>query len=189
LKILEIFRSHCDKVEKASIDESFLDMSSLVKQKLLERLVHTVQDAMQFFEKLGDKKPEEREKELHAYREKAQENLTAFLQGLLQEAQSKRLRQVMLQREGLFALGNAAVMKELEITDKQRLQFAEVVQKMQKKIEPLMKEAQQGGNPEEIRPNVLKIREEHRSQIEKLLSDAQKEQWKQMLGKPLDLAD
>src|SRR5207245_9525057 len=33
-------------------------------------------------DKLGDKEPEEREKELRAYREKAQENLTAFLQGL-----------------------------------------------------------------------------------------------------------
>ena len=89
----------------------------------------------------------------------------------------------------MFALGNPAVMKELEITDKQRVQFTEVVQKMQKKIEPLMKEAQKGGNPEEIRPKVLKIREEHRSRIENLLSDGQKKQWKQMLGKPLDLGD
>jgi DNA polymerase eta len=37
LKILQIFRAHCETVEKASIDESFLDMSSLVKTKLLER--------------------------------------------------------------------------------------------------------------------------------------------------------
>jgi DNA polymerase eta len=37
LKILEIFRAHCDRVEKASIDESFIDLSSQIKQKLLER--------------------------------------------------------------------------------------------------------------------------------------------------------
>jgi DNA polymerase eta len=37
LKILEVFRAHCDRVEKASIDESFLDMSSLIKIKLLQR--------------------------------------------------------------------------------------------------------------------------------------------------------
>jgi len=37
LKILEIFRAHCDRVEKASIDESFIDLSSEVKQKLLDR--------------------------------------------------------------------------------------------------------------------------------------------------------
>ena len=37
LKILEIFRTYCDRVEKASVDESFLDMSTLVKKKLLEQ--------------------------------------------------------------------------------------------------------------------------------------------------------
>ncbi len=145
---------------------------------------------MQLFQKLGDKEPEEREKELHAYREKAQENLTAFLQGLLQEEQSKRLRQVMLQRDRSFALlGNVEIAKELEITDKQRQQFVEVAQEMQKKFEPLMKEAQKGGKPEEIRPKMMKIRKEQEGKIEALLSDAQKKQWKAMLGKPLDLGD
>jgi hypothetical protein len=63
-------------------------------------------------------------------------------------------------------------MKELEITDKQRQQFVEVVQEMQQKIEPLLKEGRKGGKPEEIRPRVMKIREEHVGRIE-ALSDAQ----------------
>jgi hypothetical protein len=166
-----------------------LKLSHEQKGKLEKRLQGTVQNAMQFFQKLGDKKPEEREKELHSYVEKAQENLTAFLQGLLQEEQLKRLRQVMFQREGLFAQGNGEVMKELEITDQQRQQFFEVVQQMEKKIEPLLKKAQKGGKPEEIRPKVMKIREEHMGRIGALLSDAQKKQWQEMLGKPLDLGD
>ena len=37
MKIVEVFRSHCDRVEKASIDESFLDLSTLVKSALLKR--------------------------------------------------------------------------------------------------------------------------------------------------------
>src|SRR5439155_12207086 len=158
-----------------------LKLSDEQKKKLDIRLQATVQDAMQFFQKLVDKEPEEREKELHAYRERAHENLTAFLQGLLQEEQSKRLRQVMLQRDRLFALlGNAEIAKELEITDKQRQQFVEVAQQMQKKIEPLMKEAQKGGKPEEIRPKVMKIRKEQEERIEALLSDAQKKRWKEL---------
>jgi hypothetical protein len=169
-----------------------LKLSDEQKKRLEKRLQDTVQDAMQFFQKLGDgdKKQEEREKELHAYREKAQENLTAFLQGLLQEEQSKRLRQVMLQRDRLFALlGNAEITKELEITDKQRQQFGEVAQEMHKKIEPLIKEAQKGGNPQEIGPKIRKIRKEQEERIEALLNDAQKKQWNVMLGKPLNLGD
>lgn len=172
-----------DKVQKE------LELSDEQKKKLEKRLQDTHQDTMQLFQKLNDKEPEERDKELHAYRERAQENLTAFLQGLLQEKQLKRLRQVMLQREGLFALGHAEVMKELEITDKQRQQFIAVVQEMQKKIEPLLKEAQKDGKPEEIGPKVMKIRKEQEDRIEAILSDAQKKQWQKMLGKPLDLGD
>jgi hypothetical protein len=166
-----------------------LKLTDEQKKKLEKRLQDTVQHAMQFFQQLGDKPPEEREKLLHAYVEKAQENLAAFLQGLLKEEQLKRLRQVMLQREGLLALGDGEVMKELEITDAQRQQFFKVVQEMQKKIEPVLKEAQKGGRPEEIRPRVMKIRDEHVGRIGALLSDAQKKQWKQLLGKPLDLGD
>ena len=50
-----------------------------------------------------------------------------------------------------------------------------------------MKEAQSGGNPQEIRPKVIKIRKEHEGKIEAILSDAQKKQWKDMLGKPFDI--
>ena len=49
-----------------------------------------------------------------------------------------------------------------------------VIREMQKKIEPLMKEAQSGRNVEEIRPNVMKIRKDSEAKIEAILSDAQK---------------
>jgi hypothetical protein len=104
--------------------------------------------------------------------------------------QLKRLRQVMRQREGLLALpGNPEVMKELGITDKQRQEFVAVAQEFQKKCEPLMKEAQRGGNPQEIGPKIRKIRKEQEGRIEAPLTDAQKERWKEMLGRPLDLDD
>ncbi|KAL7274520.1 N-acetyltransferase eso1 [Rhizina undulata] len=36
-KIISIFRDVCPRVEKASVDESFLDLSAMIHQKLLER--------------------------------------------------------------------------------------------------------------------------------------------------------
>ena len=84
---------------------------------------------------------------------------------------------------------DAEIRKELQITDKQRQQFVEVVQEMQKKIEPLLKEAQKGGNPEEIQPKVMKVRMEYGDRIEALLSGSQKRQWKEMLGKPFTIDD
>lgn len=136
-------------------------------------------------------KPEEREKELQAFRQKAQEKLAGVLKETVKEDQRKRLRELELQQEGAFALvhGEAEIGTALKITDEQRMQFVTVIQDMQKTIEPLVKEAQSGGNPQEVMPKVMKVRREHEGKIEALLSDAQKEQWKAMLGKPLALDD
>jgi hypothetical protein len=64
-----------------------------------------------------------------------------------------------------------------------------VVGEMHKRIEPLIKEAQSGGNPQEIRPKIMKIRQDQEGKIEAILSSEQKKQWKEMLGKPFDLGD
>ena len=166
-----------------------LKLSREQKERLDEHLKARLPDAMQFFEGLGEKKAEEREKELRAYREKAHEKLAAVLKDTLKDGQRHRLWQLALQQEGLFALGNEAIGKHLKITDAQRKQFMAVVQQMQKKIEPLVKEAEKRGKPEEVRPRMMEVRKEHEGKIEALLSDEQKEKWKEMLGKALDLDD
>ena len=50
-----------------------------------------------------------------------------------------------------------------------------------------MQRLKRGVGLEEIRPKAMKIRKEHEGKIEALLTDAQKKQWKEMLGKPFDL--
>jgi hypothetical protein len=167
-----------------------LKLSDEQKKKLENRLQDTVEDAEQLFHGLTGKEPQELEKELHFHRQKAQEKLTAFLKELLQEGQFKRLRQVMLQWDRMFALlYNAEVAKALEITDLQRQQFAQVAQEVQKEFEPLLEEAQKAGKPEEIRAKMIELRKKQVDCIEALLSNAQKKEWKEMLGKPLDLGD
>ncbi len=43
-----------------------------------------------------------------------------------------------------------------------------------------------GENPEEIRPKVIKMRQDCQGHMEALLSDSQKMQRKEMIGKPFD---
>jgi hypothetical protein len=166
-----------------------LKLSDDQKQKLMAKVPDRFLETKKVFEKIKDLKPEEREKEMQSYREKAREKLSVVLKEALKAEQLKRLQQLELQQQGSFALGRPEIRKELRITDEQVKQFMGVVQEMQKKIEPLMKEAQSGGNPEEIRPKVLNIRKDHEAMIEALLSDAQKKQWKEKRGKPFDLGD
>ncbi len=166
-----------------------LKLTDEQKEKVEEHLRERLPDIMQFFQSLDGVNGEEREKKLQAFRQNAHEKLTSVLKATLKEDQSKRLQQLGLQQEGAFALfhGEPKIAKSLKITTEQRKQFMAVVQDLQKKVKPLIEEAQSGGNLEEIRPKVMKIRKEHERQIEALLTDTQKEQWKEMLGKPLVL--
>ena len=178
------FLVYRDKVQEE------LKLSDEQKQKLFEKFPEFVQETMGVFEKIKDLKPQEKEKQMQEHRKKCDEKLSGILKDVLQGKQRDRLLQLQLQQAGAFALlGENEAFKKLKITDEQRKQFMGVVQDMQKKIEPLIKEAQSGGNSEEIWPKVRKIRKDHQDQIEAILSDAQKKQWKEMLGKPFDLGD
>jgi hypothetical protein len=166
-----------------------LKLTEEQQEKLEHYLKVLLPDAMKLFHKIDGLKGEEREKEIKAHRPKAQEKLGAFLKESLNDGQRKRLRQLEIQQEGAFVLhhGDAEIGKDLKITGEQRKQFMSVIQDLQEKIEPLAKEANSGGNPREIWPKIMKIRREQEGKIVALLTDAQKKQWQEMVGKPLNL--
>jgi hypothetical protein len=165
-----------------------LKLSDKQKQQLLAKFPEHMEATMKVFEKIKDLKPTEREKAMHEHRHKSEERLAASLKDILDVRQQERLFQVQLQQAGAFALiGQHQAFLPLKITDEQRKQFMEVVQEMHRKIEPFVKEIQNGGKPEEILPKVMKTRKEHETRIEALLTESQKKQWKELLGKPFKL--
>ncbi len=166
-----------------------LKVSDDQKKKLQEPLEGFIKEMTEVFQSLDGVKPEEREKKIGPYRQKAHEKLAAFLKETLKEEQLKQLRQLVLQQEGLFALGHPEVMAELKVADEQKKQFISVVQELQRKIEPLFQEAQSAGNPQELGPKVMKLHKQYEGKIDGILSDAQKKHWKEMLGEPFDLGD
>jgi len=97
--------------------------------------------------------------------------------------------QIGLQQQGLFAIGQPEVQKELKITDEQRKKFMTAMAGLQKKAQALQKELQEGGDPSEIGPKMMKLRKDHEPKSEAILSDAQKRQWKEMLGKPFSFEE
>jgi hypothetical protein len=175
-----VFRDKVQEDLKVSADQ---------KQKLQGRMEIAIKEMMENFQLFGGLAPDERGKKMGSYRQTAEEKQAAFLKDTLTKEQLERMRQLTLQREGLFTLGHPEMMAELKLTDQQNRQFMALIQEMQKAIEPLFQEAQSAENPQELGPKVMKLRKQYEGKIEAMLSDAQKEQWKEMLGKPLDLGD
>jgi len=167
-----------------------LKLSDNQKEKLLATFPAYVQETMKVFETIQDSKPEEREKTMQEHRQKSHEKLSTALKDILEAKQQERLMQLQLQQAGPFAmLGQGKALTKLKITDEQRKKFMDVVQDMQKKIQAMIKDAGQEPKPEELRPKMMKIRQEHAGKIEAQLTETQKNQWKELLGKPFDLGD
>ena len=153
----------------------------------LERLLQsTIRETQQTFQKIVELPPQERERELHSHRQKAQANLTLLLKDTLTAMQQARMRQVELQQEGLFALRHMNIALELKITNDQRQQFMALLQKMQTEIGNLVNDPQSQANPNEIHPKVMKIRTQFAAEFEALLTAVQKQEWKKLLGDPLE---
>jgi len=165
-----------------------LKVSDEQREKLMQHLMEQIMETGPFLDSLTET-GQEREKKLSAHRKNALEKLAKHEKEVLQPEQRNRLRQVTLQREGSFALGQDDVRKELKITPEQLRKFMAVVQELQKSVEPLVKEAQSGGKPEEIRPKIEQLRKDHAKKLEAVLTDVQKKQWKELLGPPFELGD
>src|SRR5262249_10238688 len=147
-----------------------LKLSDEQRQKLLGQFPGHVQETMKVFDKIKDLKPEERDREIMEHRQKSDQKLSAFLKDVLDARQQHRLFQLQLQHAGAFALlGRHEEFLKLKITDQQRKKLMEVVQEMQEKIQSLLKGVQGGGNPEEFRPKMMKVRKDHEAKIEGLL--------------------
>ena len=53
----------------------------------------------------------------------------------------------------------------------------------------LLRQGNPCGDHKEIWSKIMKVRKDYEGKLEALLTDAQKKQWKEMLGKPLNLDD
>jgi hypothetical protein len=167
-----------------------LKLSDDQKQTLETMVAETVRDAMQFFAKVQDLEPSERDRRHHAFRHQAQEKLAAFLKERLRPDQRRRLRQLEIQHEGPFALmGDPKLSAEMNVTNDQRQRIMAVVQGMEKKIQALLHGAGPNPDPRRVGPKAMQIRQDHARRIESVLTDAQRKQWRQLVGKPVKLDD
>jgi hypothetical protein len=165
-----------------------LKLSDDQKQKLMASFPEHVQATMQFFDKAKDMQPADREKAMQEHRRKSEEKLATLLSDLFDARQRRRLFQLQLQQAGAFALlGQNELFLPMKITDEQRGKFMAVVREMEMKIQALIGQAGNDASPEAIMPKVLKIRKDYESKISAMLTDEQRRQWKELLGKPFEL--
>lgn len=186
-----------------SVVQDALNLSGPQKQMLQQMKAGAAEGLQQFMAQIQNAPDEQRGKLQQQFREQANKQVDDVLSQLLQPEQHKRLRQIVLQQQGLFALADPEIANELGFSnDQEKRSLMRIIEETQQGLqefqhnaqEKIQQTAQATGNPEEVQKEAAKlqqeaaeIRKEQEAKIEALLSDAQKEQWQAMLGRPLAL--
>lgn len=121
---------------------------------------------------------------LQGARQREEGRLRAALNGILTREQADRLRQMELQQQGAFALGDPAVSGALRMEDGQQMHLQRLFQETQWRFEAVQRQASGPGGPREMQERMLQVRREQETRLLSVLSPDQLRRWKSLLGKP-----
>ncbi len=147
---------------------------------VMENLRTTMQEKFQGFQDLA---PEERQTKAQEVMKEVNAGVEKEIKEILKEDQFKRYRQISLQAMGAGAFADEEVAKKLQLTDDQKAKVKEILDGAQKERNTLMEEARQGGNPQETFGKMREIGVKAKDDAIAVLTDEQKEQWKELTGK------
>jgi len=133
------------------------------------------------FQDLRDATPEERMKIQEQWRTEEMKKINE----VLNPDQQKRFRQISLQQEGPMAVIHADVATEIGLTDDQKKKVADLQREMMEKQRGIFQEFQ--GDREGAMAKMQALRKETNDKAMAILTDDQKNKWKEMVGAPFTL--
>jgi predicted nucleotidyltransferase len=147
-------------------------------------------EAMEIMSGLQDLTPEERQKEMPSVMkmitEKGKE-LQGKVDKVLNEKQAGRVKELSLQRRGVDALQDDAVIAELKLSDEQKQKLDAVRDEIADKQQEIFKSlASGGGDQGQVREKMMELRKEGGEKAMAILTDAQREQFEKMKGPKFD---
>lgn len=148
------------------------------QKKAVEEIVTEAREAQRGLRNLQG---EERQKKQAELRAKIEERMAKALK----DVQVKRFRQIDMQQRGPLVLAQRKIADELELTDDQRKELREISQKVTQDVAKLREGGTRGA---ELAEKSGAIRLEATEKVVKLLTDAQKKNWKKLVGEPFDVS-
>jgi Spy/CpxP family protein refolding chaperone len=145
------------------------------------------------FRKLRDMSDQERQKLFEEGRRKMEliaKEAEETLELVLEPHQLKRLKQLQLQREGVFAIGRPDIAKQLGLSEQQIAKVRELIESLRPDREKMREVFRQGRDA--VRKYFAE-REERRKEAEKqileLLTPEQRKKWEGLIGEPFEFPD
>lgn len=122
----------------------------------------------------------------------AMEKLTAAarkrMNEILDYAQRKRLAQIRVQVRGTKTMLDDPVIEKLELEGDQIGKIERELAETAKQIKVIRKQAQEGGDQEELQIRAQKLSTDHQKRLAAILTVAQRARWRSLIGEPFNLA-
>ena len=135
---------------------------------------------------------EERTEFFEKMRKQAQERTTKMkeqLEEVLFPEQLERLQEINIQLQGIAALQNEEVAKELKITDAQKKELEEVRAGLMEKMREGMRELFSSGSRDGIREKMEKMRDDMEGDVLAVLTSEQKKKFEEMKGEKFEMPE
>lgn len=118
--------------------------------------------------------------------EEAFKDVGAKVNGVLNEQQQARLKEIRLQLRGPSALSDPKIAEELKVTDDQKQSLKDQAGERRKAITAAIQDA---GGREKAADKIKQILKDSNEKMEAVLTPEQREQFDKMKGKKIDLGD
>jgi hypothetical protein len=163
--------------KELKLDDSQVEKVTAFNTQMREKMQAAFQD-------LQGLEGEERQKKMQELTKTRTEETKKAVGDILKPDQAKRYQQLNLQRQGLTAVTQPDVAKELKLTDEQKEKIAAIDKDMQGKMREIFQSSQ--GDFQGMREKTQALRKETEEKITKELRDEQMKAWKEMLGAPFE---
>ncbi|WP_442509619.1 hypothetical protein SH528x_001202 [Novipirellula sp. SH528] len=111
------------------------------------------------------------------------------LEEVLLPGQLTRLKEISIQVQGVAALANEEVQKELKVTDAQKKELEETREKIQTEMREKMRELMASGDRDKMREAFGKVREDIETQVLAVLTASQKTTFEKMKGEKFEMPE
>lgn len=140
---------------------------------------------MERFQSLQDVPQEDRQARGQEMMRELSADVKKQIAEMLDEKQQKRFDEISLQLMGVDAFAQPEVLEKLKVTDEQKAKMDVLGSEMQEAMMAAREESQ--GDFQGVMRRMQEIREETKTKVLALMTDDQKELWKEMTGKPFEM--
>jgi Spy/CpxP family protein refolding chaperone len=184
--------ANIEEVQKEieALDEQVADLKKLSEEQQAAARAQRESAPREDIRSLSPEEQQKRFAEIGERMRKQTEETNAKVEEILLPNQVKRIKEIILQQQGIRALSNPEVIAELEITDDQKAQFEKVGQENREAMQKLGEEMQAAGESvdrEAMGQKFQELRETNEKNMLAVLTDAQKSEFETMKGEKFDM--